>query len=83
MTDVNEAATGDTAETAVPRRADAKPAFGGVTVLEREEEPRDPAEHARLLELYASSFKNIAEWNYFSILLIYYLLSSILWKKIN
>lgn len=31
----------------------------------------------------STSFKNIAEWNYFSILLIYYLLSSILWKKIN
>ena len=61
MTDVNEGATGDTAETVVPRLAVAKPVYGGVTVLEREEEPQDPAEHARLLELYASSFKNIAE----------------------
>ena len=61
MTDVNEGAAGDTAETVVPRLAEAKPAFGGVTVLESEEEPRDPAEQALLLELYASSFKNIAE----------------------
>ena len=61
MTDVNEEAAGDTAETVVPRLSEAKRAFGGVTVLESEEEPRDPAEQARLLELYASSFKNIAE----------------------
>tara|TARA_B100000945_G_C19877346_1_gene365538 strand:- start:22 stop:513 length:492 start_codon:yes stop_codon:yes gene_type:complete len=28
----------------------------------------------------SSNFKNILEWNYFSVLLIYYFLSNILWK---
>ena len=61
MADVNDGATGDTTEAVTPGSVGAKPAFGGFIVLENEEEPRDQAEHARLLELYASSFKNIAE----------------------
>jgi hypothetical protein len=28
-----------------------------------------------------SSFNNIAEWNYFTLLLVFYLLSAIAWKK--
>ena len=60
MADVNDGATGDTIEAVTPRSAGAKPAFGGFIVLENEEEPRDQAEHARLLELYASSFKTVS-----------------------
>ena len=62
MTDVNDGATGDTTKTVAPGQATSKLPYGGFTVLENEEEePRDQAEHTRLLELYASSFKNIAE----------------------
>ena len=61
MADVNDGVTGDNTEVVSPGSAGAKPAFGGFIVLEDEEEPRDQAEHARLLELYASSFKNITE----------------------
>jgi len=31
----------------------------------------------------STAFKNIAEWNYFTFLLIYYLLSGLLWKKVT
>ncbi len=63
MTDTNDVAKDETADAAAvasePPKTD--PDLGGGPEVDGDEDAIDPAEYARLLALYAGSFKNLAE----------------------